>query len=464
MPFARAFLIPLAVALAGVVPGVASAAERTEIFRTGPITVGGYQVLQEQAAGGLPKPKEDGFVTRMKVDVVDEQGHPIPIQRLMLHHIVFSNLGSHLGEKRDRTCDSITALDSRTKLPGVAERFYAAGEERIEMRLPKGYGYRSEGADQWLMTYMVMNHRAATDTAYIQYTVTFDDAPDLTPVDPYWLDVRDCRSDPVYDVPGGGKRGSENVQTVTWKPPVSGRIVAGGGHVHGGGKELRLSQPDCGDRTLASSKPKWGLPSHPFYRVHPVLHEPGPIGISNYTTQQGFPVAAGTPVRLSSVYDAELPHTRVMGINIVYFAPDPTATARCGATPTDVEYDVPSAPGRTTMPRVTVPLTGLDGKGRAVTIDHPPGRARRMAGGATVVARDLEFSATNLSVPRGAKVNWRFSGPSLHDVTLASGPRGFFSFHLDGGRVFSKRFTTPGTYRIFCSLHPVAMTQRIVVR
>jgi hypothetical protein len=355
MTFARASLLPFLVALAALLaPAAASAAEHTETFRTGPITVGGYQVLQEQAAGGLPKPKGDGFVTRMKVDVVDKQGKAIPIQRLMLHHIVFLNLGANLGEKHDRTCDSITALDSRTKLPGVAERFYAAGEERMEMRLPQGYGYPSKGADKWLMTYMVMNHRAETDTAYIQYTVTFDDAPDLTPVDPYWLDVRDCRSDPVYDVPGGGKRGSENVQTKIWKPPVSGRIVAGGGHVHGGGKELRLSQPNCGDRTLASSKPKWGLPSHPFYTVHPVLHEPGPIGMSNYTTQQGFPVLAGEPVKLSSIYDGELPHTRVMGINIVYFAPDPTVTERCGALPTDVRTELTSTPGRTTMPRVTV--------------------------------------------------------------------------------------------------------------
>ena len=76
-----------------------------------------------------PKPDVDGFVTNMDVDVVDADGTPVPISRLMLHHIVFL-------EPRqcpDRTCvDSFTTWDTMTELPAVAERFYAAGEERAE--------------------------------------------------------------------------------------------------------------------------------------------------------------------------------------------------------------------------------------------------------------------------------------------------------------------------------------------
>lgn len=443
----------------------AAATERTEVFRTGPITVGGYQVLQEEAEGGLPKPAVDGFVTHMKVDVVDRDGTPVSIRRLMLHHIVFSNVGAKLGEKHDRTCDSITALDSQTAFPNVAERFYAAGEERSELDLPSGYGYRSKRSDQWVMTYMLMNHRSEVDTAYIQYTVTFDDSPSLRPADPYWLDVRNCRADPVYDVPGGAAPGSLDTQTTAWKPPVGGRIVAGAGHVHGGGKELRLSQPGCDDRTLARLKPKWGLRSHPFYNVKPVLHEPGPVGMSRFTTATGIPIAAGDEVRLSSIYDAERPHTRVMGISILYFAPDPSVTARCAPLPGDVRESITDAPGRAAPPRVIVPLTGLDEKGRAQTISRPPGKVVRVDGDvARIGVRDLSFSRPNLSVARGATVQWRFTGPSLHDVTLASGPRGFSSAHLDDGRTYRRELTTPGTYKLFCSLHPVAMTQRIVVR
>jgi plastocyanin len=81
----------------------------------------------------------------------------------------------------------------------------------------------------------------------------------------------------------------------------------------------------------------------------------------------------------------------------------------------------------------------------------------------SVNVRDLEFSKPNVTIRRGAKVSWNFKGPSLHDVTLASGPRGFSSHHLDRGR-YARRMTTRGTYKLFCSLHPVSMTQRIVVR
>ena len=56
----------------------------------------------------------------------------------MLHHIVFSNLGPTIGSKRDGTCGSFTLLNSRSTVPGMAERFYAAGEERAKMRLPAG--------------------------------------------------------------------------------------------------------------------------------------------------------------------------------------------------------------------------------------------------------------------------------------------------------------------------------------
>ena len=114
-----------------------------------------------------------------------------------------------------------------------------------------------------------------------------------------------------------------------------------------------------------------------------------------------------------------------------------------------------------TAPRVTVPLTGLDKRGRAVKISRPPGRVSRAR---RVVIRDNRSSVRNLLLRRGATVNWDFRGADLHDVTVASGPRGFSSPHQTRGARFSQKLDTPGTYRLFCSLHPVAMTQRIVVR
>ena len=121
-------------------------------------------------------------------------------------------------------------------------------------------------------------------------------------------------------------------------------------------------------------------------------------------------------------------------------------------------------PGRSASPVVTVPLTGLDRRGRARTIKAPPGRMKRVGGNASVRLRDFAFSLRNLSVPRGSTVRWSFRDDDLHDVTLASGPRGFSSPHHTRGATYEQKLTVPGTYRLFCSLHPVAMTERIVVR
>jgi plastocyanin len=460
----RAVVVALLGLLLFAVP--ASAEVKTLTYRVGPITVAPYQVRQNGLTFGIPKPDVDGAIVAMKTNVVDAGGKAVPIKRLMLHHIVFANVGTTIGAKHDATCDAITGLDSTSRFPALAERFYAAGEERAQMRLPSGYGYHVNGGDTWSLSWMVMNHRNRTDSAYIEYTITYDTDPALTPVRPVWLDVRNCRADPVYDVAGGGGVGgmaSRDTQSSDWTPSEAGRVVAGGGHLHGGGERLDLVQPACGDRVLASSRPTWGAPTHPFYNVRPVLHEPGPVHMTGFSTATGFSFGAGQPLRLSSTYDATRPHTRVMGIMMVYVAPPAPGADPCGPLPSDVQTDAGPA-GRSSPPKVVVPLTGLDRRGRARTIAKPPGRLRRAHGNASVAIRRFAFSVRNLSVPKGATVRWSFRDDDLHDVTLASGPRGFSSPHHNRGASYEQTLTVPGTYRLFCSLHPVAMTERIVVR
>ena len=84
--------------------------------------------------------------------------------------------------------------------------------------------------------------------------------------------------------------------------------------------------------------------------------------------------------------------------------------------------------------------------------------------GATVQVGDSFFGTHNIALRRGATLNWDFNGSSLHNVTVANGPRGFASVHLAGGRVYSQKFKTRGTYQLFCALHPVAMTETVTVR
>jgi hypothetical protein len=443
-----------------LLPGSASANVQTYTYKAGPITVGGYAVKQDYLFG-VPHPNVTGAITNMEVDVVDADGTPVPIQRLMLHHIVFVN-----GRARDKTCDSFLQWNSLDTFP-AGERFFAAGEERAKMALPPGYGYRMGSNDPWVVLFMFMNHRPTTDSAYIQYKITVDDdlAPaHMTQVKPYWFDVQNCKSDPIFNVPGTHGPGSTFDQYSDFVMPESGRFVAGAGHVHGGARKLTLTEPDCGDRVVAESDPTWGLPDHPFYNVQPVLHEPGPINMTAFQSQQGIPVAAGERLRLNALYDDSLPHVRVMGIFITYFAPDSSVTSRCAAPPGDIASIGTSQPGRAGPIPYRIPLIGLDANGNAINIRKPPGRTVPVPGGTRIKVDDRFFSRRNVRIRRGQKLNYVFEGHELHNVTLANGPRGFGSPNLDQSRVFTQKFGRAGTYRLFCALHPVQMQERVVVK
>jgi plastocyanin len=475
----------------------------------GAATVAGYEVKQE-IAGQVPKPNigVPAHITSMEVDVVDGGG-AVPIDRLMLHHIVFFNSAQD-GSRSDGGC-------------GGPERFYGAGEERLKLRMPPGYGYRMDTGDNWWLIYMFMNHRAETDSAWIEYRLTLDPDSDIEDVRPYWLDVGDCRTDPIYNVPGVGKtpappkckKAGKNAkpgarkkaakcrkiakkrkkqraaqekaapthnETQDVRVKEDGWIVAGAGHVHGGAKRLTVTKPGCaGNPEVARSLPTWGSPSHPFYNVKPVLHEPGPIGMSGFTTPTGIPVRRNETLRVNSIYDNLQPHSRVMGIYVTYVneqdgtEPEPPA---CGGTPPDMTYDsgTGGVAGRSEPPAFKVPLTGLDQNGNAVAIDGPPGPFSNLGLGGTIQVGDRFFSQPNVTLRRGGTLNYAFGGNETHNVTLANGPQGIgtpnsggawtdFGFPGSGANGSAPQtFTRAGTYRLFCTWHPVQMHQRVVVK
>ena len=89
----------------------------------------------------------------------------------------------------------------------------------------------------------------------------------------------------------------------------------------------------------------------------------------------------------------------------------------------------------------------------------------KLSSGSSIKVANYTFSRRNIVVKRGAKLNWNFdSGVQIHNVTLANGPSGFGSPNQSGGAKFSYRFKKPGIYRIFCALHPVDMTETVVVK
>jgi plastocyanin len=440
-------------------------------------TIGGYEVRQWY--GIAPTPPQNGFITHMETDIVDDvTGDPVPISRLMLHHIVFLNLN-----RQDSTCagQGYVGFDGRKDFGSTfaPQRFYAAGEERAKLTMPPGYGYPTSQANNWGIVAMVMNHRSSVDHALIHYEVTIDSSS-LTAAKPYWLDVRDCRADPIYNVPSVAQQAQKAKQAKGKKKrkrkakpkptftesrdyvfPESGRLIAGAGHVHGGAVGLTLTEPNCGNREVARSDPTWGLPDHPFYNVRPVLHEPGPINMSAFGSTTGLPVHAGDTIRLNSIYDNSLPHVRVMGIMVVYLAPDSNVQS-CGPIP-PWQILKTSQPGRAGPVPFKIPLTGLDQNGQATTINAPPGALRNAGPNTVIPVGDRFFGAPNLRVRQGSWLTWQFNGQELHNVTLANGPLGIGTDNLDGGRTFTKKLSRPGTYRFFCALHPVQMQERVIV-
>jgi plastocyanin len=436
----------------------ASAEVKTETFRF-PVTVKGYQVKQEMTFG-VQHPNVDGYITGMSTNVVNADGSPVPIQRLMLHHIVFSNVG-----QQNPLCPSYRGFDANQTLPGLATPLYGAGEERNILALPPGYGLRLHANDSWLMTWMLMNHRKTKDSAFIEWKVTYTTDPQQE-VKLYWLDVENCKADPIFSVPGGGKPGSTYTKTAEITMPESGHVVAAGGHVHGGAYGLDISQPDCENRTIVHVQPAWGTADHPFYHVRPILHEPGPIAMSGTLSSQGFPVAAGQRIRLTATYDNQYPHTRVMGIAGMYVAPSSTPVDGCGPLPSDAATFQTSAPHRSDPPVFKVPITGLDSNGKAVTIQHPPGKTVTLSSGSNIDVKSFFFSRPNVKVKRGAKLTWLFkgAGTDLHNVTLANGPLGFASPNYGTKAKFTYRFNRRGKYQIFCALHPVSMTETVTVK
>ncbi len=413
-------------------PGFAQAGEQTLTFHSyAPITVGPYGVVQ--GAELVPSPPLDGYVVAISATVTDTNGVEEPISHIMLHHVVLSKIGTP-----DYTRKTFTDYDGNT-LPAYAQRFYAEGEERTSIVLPTGYGYPNRGADHWGMVYMLMNHRDTTESVYVQYTVRYVTGETLTAVKPIWLDVRNCESDPIFSVPGDGPMFSTYSQHADFTMPEGGRIVAGGAHLHGGGLKLVLTNQTCGGEKLFESDPTWGLPV-----IRPILHENGPLHMTTFSTTDGISVAAGDKLRLRATYDDSLPHVRVMGIMILYLAP--AAEAPCqhmAALPADPASH-PGAP-----PRVVLPL-----------LVQPIGPTKTVF---TTWMGDFAYGAPRVLIKRGATFEWTFAGPSRHDVTLANGPVGFASPSRSHGS-FRYRFTHPGVYKLFCSLHPTEMTEIVTVR
>ena len=183
-------VIVAAAALAAA--GAADAKIRDLTFKAGPYVVGHYD--GRRGGEAVRAPRVDGSIVEMDANVVDKHGDVIPQNIVMLHHLVFKDLGHSTGVKPDGACPTSHG----------DQRFYGESEELRALTLPKGYGYRIDREDRWRMGWMLMNHTHKTRAAWIRYHVRVDTSDRLRHVTPYWFSVMGCHVDPQFTVSGSG--------------------------------------------------------------------------------------------------------------------------------------------------------------------------------------------------------------------------------------------------------------------
>jgi plastocyanin len=439
--------------LAALAPAAAQARGQTFTLRSRAFTLSGFQTIFPKV--GVPSPRRSGFVTRMDAWLVDERGHRVTIHDVMLHHIVFINSGRPGGRPKNTSC------------PGRrgGEPFWGTGEEKQPLILPFGYGYQVAKKDRWTMQAMLMSHSLHAHRVHVVFRVRMVLGAPMKRVKPLWLRANGCTTHPSYDIEGDMPPGGIHRRDHFWRVPLSGRIVAASAHLHGSAYGMTITQPRCGDRTLVRNDPLYGYPDDVVYQARPVLHEPGPIATGNFQSKTGIPIRKGEILRVSGMYDGTRPHPRVMAIAHVYVAIDADAPRGCDPLPSDAHIHWTRTDGRHAPPVMTLPINGLGADGQVHAIDRPPGAEVVTSQPRVQVSlRGERIVPANLSVARNTEVTWNFLDPVRHNVTLASGPRHVASANLARGSHYAHTLSVPGTYKLFCYLHPITMTQVISVR
>lgn len=237
------------------VSSLANGAQRIK-YKVGPFNVVpgqneiGYAVIRE-------RPQVDGYFTRIKPDLTYLDGRVPGVDVIHLHHGVWVNMSRR----------GVTS-------PGLpVQPFFAAGEEKTILRLPKGYGYPVKASDGLLLNHMIHNLTPVPTQVYMTYTVDFVPrgslaARGIRPVRPIWMDVQNGSLYPVFDVEkGSGDNGrytypddaqnpyGSGPKKNEWVVDRPGVLVSTWGHLHPGGLHTDLYVRRRGARIRPSSKP-----------------------------------------------------------------------------------------------------------------------------------------------------------------------------------------------------------------
>lgn len=230
------FLAPTASAGIGGTELLPDGTQRTT-YTVGPLNVtSGQNRIEYRPITGSERPSVNGWITRIKPDLVNADGSIPKSSRVMFHHGVWINNSAPAGERL----------------------FYATGEEKTIAELPDGYGLRYRASDNWILNHMIHNLVPDPMTLFVTYTIDF--IPDgsaaaegMVPVEPIWMDV-ESGNYPVFDVlrDSGGADGEFTYPEDADRPypngwqknentiDKDGVLVGTTGHVHTGGLSTNL--------------------------------------------------------------------------------------------------------------------------------------------------------------------------------------------------------------------------------
>jgi len=504
----RVLICMLAAAAFAVVAQPASAASKSKSgvqhlhFRYGPLNIRPGSNLIEygnRANQLVEKPSEDGYITRIKPNLVDMKGRIPPTYKLHLHHGVFLNLGNG-----DATS------------PGLPERFFATGEEKTIFSIPKPYGYFNKATDRWFISYMIHDLTNNGFKGYLTYDVDFVPAKSklgrkMRPVKPVWMDVENGHAYPVFDaLRGAGTNGKFTFpdqaphpypgtsQPNQWVLPYSGTLVATAGHMHPGGlyDDMMVVRPGATVTRKKGGPIPGDVPnsvrifrSKAVYFGHraPVSWD---LAMTGTNPKWRVHVRKGDILRITTTYETKLASWyEAMGIMVAWIAPnahggtDPFARAvsqKGYITHGHLkENDVHGA----TAPAVANPLslpngTAPNGTVKIENFKYSSGdlSARGSSKDPPTIKEGQSLTFVNADGPPTTPFQFQIS----HSVTacaapcdlntgvsypIANGLGGFDSGQLGFGPVGSTAFNnkqtwttpnnlSPGTYTFFCRVHP----------
>jgi hypothetical protein len=254
-------------------------------YRYGPIQISpGQNTIVFRPTGF--KPKVPGYITRFSPNLKYTDGRVPRVDILHLHHAVW-----------------------------VLRNYptFAAGEEKTITQFPRGFGYRYDPSDPWLLNYMLHNLTPNRAKVYLTWDLDFVPAraaaaARIKEAKPLWLDTGEGNY-PVWDAQRGwGRRGRYTfpadargaerakigeAQHVT--VPEDATLVAAGGHLHPGGLWVDLMQ----SRGAATKR---------IFRSHAKYYEPA--GAVSWDVAMTFTkpdwrvrVRKGDVLSVSSTYD-----------------------------------------------------------------------------------------------------------------------------------------------------------------